>query len=121
MKRILFIIFSTLVLSSCGRKDKIPSEVIKPEEMKDILWDVARAKGLASVLSQDDTLNLKEARTEAYVRKALEVHQIDSTRFAKSYQWYVSHPMVMNKILDSLFAQKDRSRLLRLPPDLNEK
>lgn len=116
MKQSLVIIFCTLVVFSCRNKYNPPKRFIQPQEMKEVLWDMTEARELSTELSVKDTLNLKEARTAAYIKKVLEVHEIDSARFAKSYQWYVSHPEAMNRILDSLYEQKNRERELPKVP-----
>jgi len=113
IKNFIYFIFSIL-LFSCYRGDKEPSDIIKPQEMKSILWDVMRAQSLARELSlKDSTIDIAN-ETKLLSQKIFEIHKTDSALFNKSYNWYVKHPDDLKLIFDSLYAQKERGNSLQL-------
>jgi spore coat polysaccharide biosynthesis predicted glycosyltransferase SpsG len=96
----------------------MPFGIIKPEEMKNILWDVMRSQTLASELSfKDSTINIA-TKTNALTKKVFEIHKTDSAHFNESYNWYVKHPLKLKIIFDSLYAQKQRVNLLQLKEEI---
>lgn len=104
---IIYFIFSIL-LFSCYNANKAPSGIIKPEEMKSILWDVMRAQSLSrEIVLKDSTIDLA-IKTKSLTQKVFEIHKTDSAQFNKSYNWYIKHPDVLKRIFDSIFAQKQR-------------
>lgn len=110
----LFICLFTVFIFSCNSADKVPANIIKPKEMKSILWDVIRAQTLAQETSlKDSTLDVA-VETKILSQKVFEIHKTDSTQFAQSYNWYVRHPESLKLIFDSLYAQKQRKNELEL-------
>ncbi len=110
MMRVCFYLFISITLISCYTVDKRPSDVIKPNEMQSILWDVMRAQTLASeTLLKDSTLNVA-VETKILSKKVFQIHKTDSANFTKSYNWYLKHPDRLKLIFDSLHAQKQREK-----------
>ena len=82
--------------------------------MGNIMWDIMRAQSLASEMAlKDSTLDVA-FQTKLLSQKVFEIHKIDSTQFNKSYTWYVKHPDVLNRIFDSVYAQKQKLNNLEL-------
>ncbi|MEO6838249.1 MAG: DUF4296 domain-containing protein [Ginsengibacter sp.] len=107
IKNFIYFIFSIL-LFSCYRSDKAPAGIIKPIEMGNIMWDIMRAQSLASEMGlKDSTLDVP-FKTKLLSQEVFKIHKTDSTQFNKSYNWYVKHPDVLNRIFDSIYAQKQR-------------
>lgn len=112
IRNIIYFIFSIL-LFSCYNANKAPSGIIKPEEMKSILWDVMRAQSLSGEIAlKDSTVDLA-IKTKSLTQKVFEIHKTDSAQFNKSYNWYVKHPTDLKLIFDSLYAQKERENSLQ--------
>ncbi|HEY5370945.1 MAG TPA: DUF4296 domain-containing protein [Hanamia sp.] len=113
MKKKLIYCIIFMIFSSCYSKDNIPSDIIKPEEMKSIMWDVMRSQTLATQMSlKDSTINVA-IQTKELTKKTFEIHKIDSAQFSKSYNWYVRHPLRFKVIFDSLDAQKQKQNILQ--------
>lgn len=117
MRNFIYFIFSIL-LFSCYDADKAPSGIIKPEEMKSILWDVMRAQSLSREIALKDSSVDIAFQTKSLTQKVFEIHKIDSTQFNKSYNWYVKHPTDLKLIFDSLYVQKERENSLQLKKKL---
>ena len=113
IKNFIYFLFSIL-LFSCYRGDKAPSDIIKPKEMGDIMWDIMRAQSFASEIALKDSTVDAAVQTKLLSQKVFEIYKIDSAQFNKSYNWYVRHPDVLNRIFDSLYAQKQRGSNLEL-------
>jgi hypothetical protein len=101
-------------LFSCSGKNNIPEEIIQPEKMKNILWDVIRAQELSSEMARKDSAINEVAETKMLTQKVFEIHNITSSAFDQSYSWYTSHPEMMRTIFDSINAQNQRHNDLRM-------
>ncbi len=102
-----------IFIFSCSSKDKAPSTIIQPKDMKSILWDVMSAQNLATALQMKDSSINAIAETKALTQKVFEIHKITPADFDKSYNWYVKHPEAMKLIFDSLYTQKQRENNLQ--------
>jgi len=107
IKRLFFIIIP-LILGSCFSVQKRPADIIKPEKMKDILWDVMRAQTLAQQTSLKDSSISMPVEINLLSKKIFKIHKVDSSHFVESYNWYVKHPEALKVIFDSLYNQKQR-------------
>jgi Leucine-rich repeat (LRR) protein len=114
MRKAIIYFFTAICLLSCKSSDRVPKNIIKPEKMKSILWDVMRAQSLAQETAAKDTTLSVATQTKILSQKVFEIHKTDSVRFAQSYNWYVKHPETLKLIFDSLYAQKQRLRELNL-------
>ncbi len=114
MIKTLAYIFISVFLFSCYSVDKAPGYIIKPKEMKSILWDVMRAQTLAQETSLKDSSIDQAVEIKLLSQKIFEIHKTDSAHFVKSYNWYVKHPDLLKIIFDSLYSQKQRETELRL-------
>ena len=113
MKNILLLTILNL-LWSCSGKNKVPSEIIQPNEMQNILWDVVRAQALSTEIARKDSTINEITETKVLAQKVFAIHNITSVGFDKSYLWYTSHPDVMRIFFDSLNAQKQRESQLEI-------
>ena len=115
MNKLIICCFTCIFLVACYSADNLPANIIKPTEMKNILWDVMSAQTLATEISMKDSLVNQAAETKELSHRVFAIHHIDSTSFNKSYNWYVKHPDILKRIFDSLYAQKQRENV----PDFN--
>ena len=113
MKNILPLVIFTL-LWSCSGENKIPSEIIQPNEMQNILWDVMRAQALSTEIARKDSAVNEVTETKVLTQKVFQIHNITSTAFARSYSWYTNHPDVMRILFDSLNSQNQRETQLEM-------
>jgi hypothetical protein len=112
--RIFCFIFFAIFIFSCSSKDKAPSDIIQPEAMKNILWDVMSAQFMAQEISRKDSLVNAMTQTKALTQKVFDIHKITAADFDKSYDWYIRHPEIMKRIFDSLYTQKQRDHDLEI-------
>jgi len=104
--------FFLVIFVSCSSKDKTPSNIIQPERMKNIIWDVMRAHALAVEITKKDSSVNERAETKALTQKVFAIHKIKAADFNKSYNWYIKHPDAMSIIFDTLYAQKQAKEFI---------
>lgn len=73
------------------------------------MWDVLRAKALASQYAKKDSSLNDSTQTKLLTQKVFEAHHIKEGDFEKSYDWYIQNPESMKVMFDSLYAQKQRN------------
>ncbi len=109
-----FLFVTCCLLLSCSGKNDTPQGIIKPKEMSGIMWDVLRAQNFAAEIARKDSSINVAAQTKVLTQKVFEIHKINASLFDKSYNWYTSHPDMLETIFDSLYTQKERENdLLR--------
>lgn len=118
MRKIILFIFSCTILVGCASKNKVPKKIIQPDKMGAILWDMLRVQSLAEYRSESDSMINKDAETKKLTATVFAIHKITPARFDNSYNWYVSHPVNLKIILDSLEVQKHR--IIDISPEEGE-
>ena len=107
-KELLILFFCMIALFSCSSKDSVPNAIIQPQEMGDVLWDVMRVQFLSEeIVASDSSIN-KEEELKKLTEKVFKIHKTTSVKFDKSYDWYIKHPELLNRIFDSMQVQKQR-------------
>jgi hypothetical protein len=110
MTRCILIGLLLVFFYSC--KESIPSGIIKPAKMQEILWDVLRADALSQqVVNRDSSKKLAEENVRL-TKKVFAIHKITEEEYQKSYSYYTQHPDKLKTILDSLNAQQTRKAAL---------
>ncbi|MFM1963248.1 MAG: hypothetical protein RLZZ172_2093 [Bacteroidota bacterium] len=85
-------------------------EVLSQDEMADILNDITLAEGFVeSYLFKDSALN-KDSAVQAEIDKALQLRQVSTSLFTRSYRHYQSHPDQFKLIADTANARASRAR-----------
>src|ERR1043165_5925018 len=99
---------------SCNDNSYIPSDVIKPPQMRDILWDMMRGDVLAQeIVKGDSSRNIKN-ESFAITQKIFFIHQINRDKFEKSIDFYTQHSELLKTIFDSISAVKTRNRSFKI-------
>ena len=115
MVKILFFCGTIFLLYSCSGKQKIPSDILPPEKMKNIVWDILQAQSMSVEIAARDSSIDKQSSLNRLINEAFRLNQTDSVNYNKSYDWYTAHPEIMKIFLDSLYQQKQRNKDLILP------
>ncbi|NPA42889.1 MAG: DUF4296 domain-containing protein [Chlorobi bacterium] len=107
MRAVFYIGILLMLLVSCrGGRQEIPSDVLPPQRMAEVMADLLEAKELAvQRAGRVDTLDLN---LEAMV---WQTHGIDSAMFARSLRYYAARPDLMEvtyvRVVDILQARVD--------------
>jgi len=102
MKTGLFVIVLSLTFIQCGNKNSVPGDVLPPEKMQSVLWDMMRAdRFLVDFVLKDTSLNKTSASIQLY-QQVFAIHGIDKEKFKKSFEYYEAHPAFLKVMMDSL-------------------
>jgi|GEM_PF-1351346 len=110
----LFILFisTTISLSSCrSEKEKVPDNLLPPERMREILWDLIRADMYVKDHISD---SMKADRNIAFYKEIFQIHKTSQEQFRESYLYYKAHPGEMKSMLDSL----EKRSLVQVPKEV---
>ena len=93
MKRFLPIIIFFIVLQGCD--SGIPKEIIQPDKMEKILFDVHVVDGYISTIANKDTAKIVAS---SYYKGVYKKFGIDSALYNQSMDYYYNHPDILEKI-----------------------
>jgi len=97
----LFVVF----FASC--KSSVPPNIIPPEKMQLLLWDLMQSDEIAVFYYPSDSVAKISIKATNYYQKVFAIHKITKNEFANSLKYYQDHPSSLKSVLDSLqhFAQ----------------
>jgi hypothetical protein len=91
-----FIILISFVAAACGQADKVPSNVLSKEKMRDVLLDMNIADAHSYDIRPVEGMPLPDSirllKVKEYYRQILDLHKISVKEFMNSYRYYESHP-----------------------------
>lgn len=93
MKRFFALMISCMLLYAC--KPGIPKEIIQPDQMEKVLFDVHVVDGYITTISNKDSAILVAS---SYYKGIYKKFGIDSALYAKSMNYYYNHPDLMEKM-----------------------
>lgn len=102
-----FFFFLLILLVSCSRS-KCPDGVLVPEKMQAVYWDYLRADVYAKeMLSKDSSRNIDSANIQ-FQQQLFEKHKVSKETFYKSYDYYISHQLLMKDMLDTMQVRQQQ-------------
>jgi hypothetical protein len=105
--RSYFIFFLLILLVSCSRS-KYPDGILAPEKMQAVYWDYLRADVYAKeMLSKDSSRNIDSANIQ-FQQQLFEKHKVSKETFYKSYEYYISHQLLMKDMLDTMQVRQQK-------------
>mgnify|MGYP003330921124 FL=1 len=119
MRGYSYLLFFVLLFSCCNSSQKVPKEILPPEKMEIVLWDLMRSGALVNnfILSKDSTLDKNQEHIK-WVNRVLTFHQISEKQFKKSFAYYQEHPELMSVIMDSI-SKREEDPVIRLKSKQN--
>lgn len=101
---------------SCSSKNHVPAGVIKPDEMKVIVWDMLQADELARQNKIADTsMNLNKESFKLY-DEVFAIHHTTRKEFYHSYQYYQEHPDKFKLLITAVKQIGDKEKKDRVGP-----
>lgn len=96
-------LLALLLFPACSPKESRPADVLPPDKMEIVLWDMVNAAEFynAFINRLDSSFNKDSAKDATYA-SVYRLHGIDKKQFERSYSWYQQHPDKMAVVLDSL-------------------
>lgn len=113
----LFVLLLVFVLA-CSSKNAVPSNIIPPNKMQGILWDMFKVGNFVTSyqLPADTTLQRNKEQIKWYNR-VLHIHQVTEAQFKSSMQYYKDHPAILAIIMDSL-SRKSLVPVMKPKPEI---
>lgn len=105
------ILVLSLILISCGNKNNIPTGVLKPDEMRGVLWDVMLADAFTQQQIKTYTSAVAQEENAKLQKQVFGTHNITKEVFYKSLDYYKAHPNLMKTLLDSVIVKANRDKV----------
>jgi hypothetical protein len=117
MKFSIVIMGFLLFFYSCKNDKNIPSEILNPNLMADILVDIAIAEGFSESFLFKDSLSKKDSVLKKEISKVLQTHSIKQQQFSRSYLYYAIRPSLYKVVMDSANARINRGKEIEFTND----
>lgn len=108
IRKYLIFIFCFISIG-CGNNNDIPKEIMQPEKMIPVIWDLTRTETFWESRHFRDSTFTQDSLYKLYARVFL-LHKITKDQFYKSFTWYQMHPDLNKVLLDSLNNMAQRQR-----------
>ena len=111
MIRNVFICLFIVSLYACGGPG-IPKDVMKKDKMELVMWDILQADDFVReyMINRDSTLDDTAEYINMYER-VFRMHNTSREEFARSFNYYREHPVLMKEVMDTMY-----NKFQRLPP-----
>jgi hypothetical protein len=97
--------------AGCADKERVPSGILPLSKMQTVMWDMIEADQYATLSLVKDSahINTKTETLKLY-EEVFRLHDVSREEFRKSYQYYLDHPELNQRLFDSLMSQGTRLR-----------
>ena len=97
--------------AGCADKERVPSGILPLSKMQTVMWDMIQADQYATLSLVKDSahINTKTETLKLY-EEVFRLHDVSREEFRKSYQYYLDHPELNQRLFDSLMSQGTRLR-----------
>ena len=102
MRKGLLILAILFLSGACRHASRIPDDVLPPDKMRVVLWDMLRADQFSSNFIQEKDTNVKRAEVIRLYQQVFAIHHTDKETFRRSFIFYKTHPEILHGIADSL-------------------
>ena len=111
MIRYCLVAIFSIMLISCGSKSKVPSGILPPAKMQEVLWDVLQAEAFSHDFQiKDTTKNVVEENAKLQ-KQVFALHKVTKEEFYDSYDYYKAHTEIIKCMLDSMINKANRDRM----------
>ena len=106
MKKILFLGFLFLTIYGC--KSPIPDDIIQPDKMGDILYDIHLADAYTNTMPDQDSA---KRVASSYYNGIYKKFGIDSAAYTKSMDFYYENPEIMAQLYETIQAKLKKTKV----------
>ena len=104
------LLFLILILASCGNKNKRTADILPPNKMSEVLWDVIRVDAFTTgYVKKDSTKNVIVENAKLQM-KVFADHHVTRESFYNSFDYYKKNAVEFKTMLDSLVNRKNREK-----------
>ncbi len=105
MTRFLFIVLAVLFVAAC--KPGIPKDIIQPEIMEKVLFDIHVLDGYVSEIPTPDSA--KKVTSTIY-KGIFKKYGVDSAVHSKSMSYYYAHPDLLTKMYNNISNRLEKTK-----------
>jgi hypothetical protein len=105
MRKLIWLLVPTILWFGC--KSKIPSNIIEPDKMQKILYDIHVADGYISTINLPDSARKVAA---AYYKGIYKKFDVDSVKYNRSMNYYYAHPNDLDKIYKGISKTLEKQK-----------
>lgn len=116
MKRIFAVLLACLGLYAC--KPGIPKDIIQPDKMEKVLFDIHVVDGYVNTMSATEDSTKKIAA--AYYKGVYKKFEIDSALYNKSLNYYYQHADILKKMYENVATQLSKTKDKQLKAQAKE-
>ena len=108
--RTLYVVGLMFLLTACSKKNEIPPNIIPPEKMQRVLWDIIRADAYTQEYIKKDETKNPLLENAALQKRVFSFYKITKEDFTRSFNYYTEKPELINALLDSMIARQTKDR-----------
>lgn len=112
-----------IILSSCSRSSRVPSDILDQDRMSALLFDISMAEGHAENAYFRDSAKSRDSILKVELDRVLLIHGVSQQQFLDSYRFYKLNPHLYKVMVDSLQArsQRDQQKMYLQPGQRRKK
>lgn len=116
MRHLIMVLLMAISILGCDGGSNTPANVLKPDKMQAVMWDVIQADVFTSeYIKVDTTKNLQKENLQLQ-KKIFALHHTNREQYYTSYEYYKSKPDLMQALLDTMAARVNRNRNKTMTP-----
>lgn len=108
VKKDFFVTALLMFFISCNAG--VPSGILKPKEMEEVLFDMAIVDSYAENIHSLNSTDKKTEWLSLQADKVLAIRKIEKNTFLNSYQFYKGRPDLLKVIIDTLHNKLQRNK-----------
>jgi len=112
MRRLIWVLVIGILGTGC--KSDIPEDVIKPDKMQEVLYDIHVVDGYISTIYIQDSARKVAA---AYYKGIYKKFGTDSAQYAKSMEYYYKNPEDLEKMYKNISKRLDQQKVMMQKAD----
>ncbi len=107
----MMILLTVCVVLSCKDNNRVPKNIIQPDEMGKVLFALNMAEEFVNAYVAKDSFRNKEQELQKEYQKVFLLYKVTKEDFEKSYEFYKIRPDIFKVMLDTLDARGQRRRV----------
>ena len=110
MMRIIVLLAGMVLINSCSSKNKVPADILNPDKMQAVLWDVIKADVFTAEFIKKDSSKNAGAENLKLQQQIFSIHKISKADFYRSYDYYKANTEIFKKVMDSMVVRAEKDR-----------
>lgn len=99
-----YIFLLSLFFGAC-KNSSVPDEILPPEKMQNVLYDIIRADEMVDFLRMSDSTYRPFAKRTALYDTVFGLHGVQKETFQQSLRYYQGRPDLLKEIMEDMHAK----------------